>query len=136
MADAQTNLGNRDAYEWSPTALTAWPELGGDDKIYGGNSLASTQTLVGGPYSDKIYSGHDVTGTIIIYGDKIDTNNGGNQALIDLDALADMNPITEFPETFNKYDGDDLIDVGDDNALVTVFGQGGNDKIIGGYGAT
>ena len=56
--------------------------------------------------------------------------------MIDLDATANMEPLTEFPETFNKFDGNDLIDVGDDNALVTVFGQGGNDKLIGGYGAS
>lgn len=36
--------------------------------------------------------------------------------------------------TFNKNDGDDLIDVGDNNLRVGVFGQGGNDKIIGGWG--
>ena len=58
MALEQMNLFNRDAYEWSPTALTDWPELGGDDKIYGGNEVGGSQILVGGPYSDKIYSGH------------------------------------------------------------------------------
>ena len=133
MYGAGNNLENRDAYDYR---IEAWPELGGDDKIYGGNDVGALQTLVGGPYNDKIYTGHEVTGNILVYGDKMDTANGGNQALIDLDATANMMPLVEFPETFNKYDGNDLIEVGDDNgALVTVYGQGGNDKIIGGVGA-
>jgi hypothetical protein len=32
------------------------------------------------------------------------------------------------------HDGNDIIDIGDDNVSVTVWGQGGNDKIIGGQG--
>ena len=28
----------------------------------------------------------------------------------------------EFPDTFNKYDGDDIIDVGDNNLQVLVYG--------------
>ncbi len=45
-----------------------------------------------------------------------------------------MGPLLEFPDTFNKYDGDDWINVGDNNMNVLVYGQGGDDKIIGGYG--
>ena len=45
-----------------------------------------------------------------------------------------MLPLVEYPDTFNKYDGDDVIDVGNDNMAVKVFGQGANDKIIGGWG--
>ena len=45
-----------------------------------------------------------------------------------------MMPLVEYPDTFNKYDGNDIIDIGDNNMNVLVYGQGGNDKIIGGYG--
>ena len=34
----------------------------------------------------------------------------------------------------NINDGDDIIDVGNNNTDVRVFGQAGNDKLIGGYG--
>ena len=44
-------------------------------------------------------------------------------------------PLIEQSDSFNKYDGNDIIDVGDENFDVGVFGQGGNDKIIGGVGA-
>ncbi len=50
------------------------------------------------------------------------------------DADGNMMPLVEFPETFNKFDGNDLIDVGNNNLGVFVYGQGGNDKIIGGFG--
>ena len=33
-----------------------------------------------------------------------------------------------------ENDGNDIIDIGDDNKLIHVWGQGGNDKIIGGVG--
>ena len=36
----------------------------------------------------------------------------------------------------NIADGDDIIEIGDNNMGVKVYGQGGNDKIIGGFGAT
>ena len=124
-------MNTPDMYNWH----TAWPELGGDDKIYGGNGVADVQVLVGGPYNDKIFSGHDNLDDIAIYGDKDDDENYGSEALIALDALGDGDPLTEFPDTFNKYDGDDIIDVGDNNFTVKVYGQGGNDKITGGYGA-
>ena len=34
----------------------------------------------------------------------------------------------------NINDGDDIIDIGNNNLIVVAVGQGGNDKIIGGYG--
>ena len=34
----------------------------------------------------------------------------------------DALPLVEYPETFNKYDGDDWIDVGDENERVRVYG--------------
>ena len=43
-------------------------------------------------------------------------------------------PLEEFPTTFNKYDGNDWIEIGDNNENVKVYGQGGDDKITGGYG--
>ena len=48
-----------------------------------------------------------------------------------------MNPLTEFPLTFNRYDGNDTVEIGDNIAgTVKVYGQGGDDKITGGYGAS
>ena len=47
---------------------------------------------------------------------------------------SDELPLIEYPDTFNKWDGNDIIDVGNANMAVEVYGQGGNDKIIGGYG--
>ena len=84
--------------------------------IYGGTT-ALIQELVGGPYDDTIISGSDSMGAIRVFGDKDN-----------VDAL------NELPDTFNKYDGNDIIDIGDNNAIVKVYGQGGNDKILGGYG--
>lgn len=54
--------------------------------------------------------------------------------MVAIDAMGDMLPLVEYPETFNKYDGNDLIEIGDGNLLVSAYGQGGNDKMIGGYG--
>ena len=51
-----------------------------------------------------------------------DEGNTGESALV------------EYPDTFNKFDGDDIIDVGNENVKVFVYGQGGNDKIMGGWG--
>ena len=39
------------------------------------------------------------------------------------------------PDGLNKNDGDDVIDIGDNNGgFILAFGQGGNDKIVGGFG--
>ena len=61
----------------------AWPEYGGNDKIYGGNEVTGGQLIVGGPYDDKIFTGHGVTGAaygamnILVYGDKDDLDKDG-----------------------------------------------------------
>ena len=101
--------------------------------------------MAGGPYDDKIFTGNGVTGlinipgvldlgaTIVVYGDKSDLMYGDVAPTPDSN---DMLPLVEYPETFNKYDGNDIIDVGDENGIVKVYGQGGNDKIIGGVGAS
>ena len=71
---------------------------------------------------------------VLVYGDN---NDGFNFAPGSTFPDADYGmPLIEQPTTFNKYDGDDIIDVGDNNIRVGVFGQGGNDKIIGGVGPT
>ena len=66
-----------------------------------------------------------------MYGDKIDFVLADDFLFPD---GGDRLPLIEYPETFNKYDGDDIIDVGNNNMLVKAFGQGANNKIIGGYG--
>ena len=107
------------------------PEAGGHDKIYGGDH-ALGQKLVGGPYNDKVFSGNNVLGITLIYGDKEDP--GANVPTKNIPPNSgDAMPLIEYPETFNKYDGDDWIDVGDENEVVTVYGQGGNDWIAGGF---
>ena len=87
------------------------PESGGHDKIYGGDDIFS-QTLVGGPYNDKIFSGDRVQDEILIYGDKEDPGADIPMMNAPLNS-GDMLPLVEYPETFNKYDGNDWIDVGD-----------------------
>ena len=59
-----------------------------------------------------------MTGDIFIFGD-----NATNGAVV------------EDETGFNANDGDDIIDVGNDNMNVRAYGQGGNDKLIGGFGA-
>ena len=93
------------------------PILGGNDKIYGGDDITGTQTIAGGTYDDLIYSGTNVSDDITIFGDN-DT----------------ATPLTEDAAGLNINDGNDIIDVGNDNMNVKVYGQGGNDKIIGGFG--
>lgn len=123
-------------------------ELGGDDQIWGGDDVLMGQLIVGGPYNDQIWTGSKVVGganknnngeayDILVYGDK--------QDLVNMTAMGNFTPdegvdlesaLVEYPDTFNKFDGDDIIDVGNENAKVFVYGQGGNDKIIGGWGAS
>ena len=74
--------------------------------------------MYGGTYDDKIWSGENVAGSIKIHGD--------NQT---------SEPLVEDPTGLNRNDGDDYIDIGDNNMDVTAFGQGGNDRLVGGYGA-
>ena len=87
------------------------PEQGGDDKIYGGSYGTERQRISGGPYNDKIWTGHGNTGILRIYGDKSDR---GDFTDIFPDG-GDRDPLIEYPDTFNKYDGDDIIDVGNAN---------------------
>ena len=101
------------------------------------------QYIVGGPYDDKIWTGNNTGDSggnngaggfdVLVYGDNEDIGNypavGGSFPGADIGM-----PLVEDPKTFNKDDGGDIIDVGDDNFLVGVYGQGGNDKIIGGVG--
>ena len=96
------------------------PEAGGHDKIYGGDDVFD-QYIVGGPYNDKIWSGDRVEQSITIYGDKEDPG-GSIPTMNALPNSGDMLPLVEYPETFNKYDGDDWIDVGDFNNEVKVYG--------------
>ena len=97
---------------------TGTPSIGGDDKIYGGSDIAGTQTIAGGIGDDYILSGNNVAGDITIYGD-----NDGPTLLNMEDELG-----------FNANDGDDIIVIDNDNQNVIAYGQGGNDKIIGGWG--
>lgn len=88
----------------------------GDDQIWGGDETAADQLIWGGAGSDRIWTGGMVGGAVTVYGDSTDSDD---------DFKMDT-------DTDNEFDGDDLIDVGDDNAIVKVYGQSGNDKIIGG----
>ena len=94
------------------------PILGGNDKIYGSDNLTGDQTIAGGTYNDWIWSGTNVMGAVKIYGD----NDSAT-------------PLTEDSSALNINDGDDIIYIGNDNTFVYGWGQGGNDKMIGGFGA-
>jgi len=89
----------------------------GDDVIYGGNYVRGESYIVGGGGNDMIIGGNGLTGdSVTIYGDHFSGD-----------------PLTYSSEV----DGDDLIKIGDSPGLVdgaVVYGQGGNDKIIGGIG--
>lgn len=61
-------INDRDAYDWH----VGWPELGGDDKIYGGDLAAMDQLFVGGSYDDKVFVGNGGLAPIVVYGDKSD----------------------------------------------------------------
>ena len=92
----------------------------GDDTIYGGDNGTGEQTLVGGYGNDKIISGSGSTAAILVYGDIYPNTSVSNP-----------NARRGAPN-----DGDDLIDMGDNPDIgedgQKAFGQGGNDKIIGG----
>ena len=91
---------------------------GGEDKIYGSDNLVDDQSIYGGKGNDWIWTGNNIGGDIVVSGDL--KSNFFNFAL----------PAgqTEIP------DGDDIIEVGNNNLSVVVNGGGGNDKIIGGWG--
>ena len=66
--------------------------------------------IVGGPYDDKLFTGNDITGdNVTVYGDW------------DLEKYG-TSPLIEDPLDYNKYDGNDIIDMGD-NLLIT-YGYG------------
>ena len=99
------------------------------------------QLISGGPYDDKIWTGSNISTNgnlgggsfdVLVYGDKEDP--GTDSPFVGIMGELDMMPLVEFPGGWNKFDGNDIIDVGDFNGNVGVYGQGGNDKIIGGLG--
>ena len=93
--------------------------LGGNDTIFGGDNLLGDQILVGGVYDDNIFAGDDIDGDIKVYGDNISST-----------------PLVEDNQAYNLNDGNDIITIGNNNVDVSAFGQGGNDKIVGGWGLT
>ena len=77
------------------------PIQGGNDKIYGSNNLIDGQFIAGGTYDDMIWTGSNIGSTMSIFGDN-PTNFADPADAYDPDGL-------------NKNDGDDVIDVGDNN---------------------
>jgi hypothetical protein len=96
----------------------------GDDIIYGGDNGLNSQVLVGGYGDDRIFSGSGASGSdsrIRVYGDLY------------------LNPdVQDHANRGSPEDGDDFIDIGDNPNIgsggIKVFGQGGNDKILGSLG--
>ena len=94
--------------------------IGGDDKIYGGEGLTGAQSMFGGPGNDFVTVGSNGSSTVLVHGD--------NPVSVGVPAT------TEDSTGRNIADGDDIIHMGNNhNGLVKLYGQGGNDKIIGGY---
>ena len=85
---------------------------------------SGSQYLYGGYGNDTIFVGSDNTGAdLVIFGDL-----GGQGAAIDFMEYAGL-----------PKDGNDIIDIGDNNVAangIVAYGQGGNDKLIGGIGHT
>ena len=74
--------------------------------------------MVGGPGSDLISFGSNNMGAFFVFGDN----------------LALGTALTEDDTGLNAADGDDIITLGNFNrGLTKVYGQGGNDKIVGGW---
>ena len=81
--------------------------------------------IAGGPFDDKIWTGNGVYGaidedngiysSILVYGDKEDLGTFGTPSNGGGPNSGDRLPLVEYPDTFNKYDGNDWIDVGDSN---------------------
>ena len=93
--------------------------IGGDDKIYGGDGLQGFQSIYAGPGNDFVLVGSNGASTVLVHGDN--PSVGGPAIVEDATGL-------------NIADGDDIIDMGNNhNGLVKMYGQGGNDKLIGGY---
>jgi len=95
----------------------------GDDVIYGGSYVTGDVYIAGGGGNDIIIGGTGLLGaSVSIYGDHI----GG-----------------DYLTYSSEVDGDDLIRIGDSPMMddgtggqgtANVYGQGGNDKVIGGIG--
>ena len=94
--------------------------VGGDDKIYGGSDILMGPTIyAGGPGNDLISMGSNLTGAFTVTGDNYNT-----PGMI----------LTEDETGLNQADGDDIIILGNNmRGTSKVYGQGGNDKIIGGW---
>jgi len=101
----------------------AWKRDSGDDLIKGGSYGMGALYVVGGYGDDTIFSGADRTGNIEIWGDNRAFAYGEG------DAYTTARDLWKYGR---EGDGDDIIDVDEnDGVTVLVFGQGGNDKIIG-----
>ena len=102
------------------TADDSLASIGGDDRIYGADDILTQQTITAGPANDFILVGSNGSNTVIARGD--------NSAAM---------PLMEDATGLNIADGDDIIQMGNNhNGLVKLYGQGGNDKLIGGYNNT
>ena len=80
-------------------------DYGGHDYLFGSSNLTGFQQLFGETYNDKIWSGDGVAGDLRVHGD--------NQT---------SSPLVEDPTGFNRNDGDDYIDIGDNNMEVKAYG--------------
>jgi len=128
-------------------SIFGFNDLGGAEYLYGDTSETAAATDFYGPDftastgDDMIYGGEDVTGDVVIAG------GGGNDIIIGGNGAAALYTIYgdhimpdangDFLTSSSPVDGDDLIRIGDNPASTgeaLAFGQGGNDKIIGGIG--
>jgi hypothetical protein len=101
----------------------SWKRDSGDDLIKGGSYGSGDLYVVGGYGDDTIFSGADRTGNIYIWGDNRAIANGEG------DAYASPDDLWKYGR---EGDGDDVIDVEEnDGNSIYIYGQGGNDKIIG-----
>jgi len=102
-----------------------WRLDNGNDVIYGGdNNYGSFAAIHGGYGDDKIIGGSHNSGTYMITGD--------HRVPFDHPLYGDYDKTKGSPN-----DGDDVIDMGDFlSGYGYAYGQGGNDKIIGGIGHT
>ena len=73
--------------------------------------------MSGGGNDDIIIGGNEILGQNIVFGDQ------------EKDTMEDREGADQ------DNDGNDIIDIGDDNQTVLVWAQGGNDKIVGGIGS-
>jgi hypothetical protein len=79
--------------------------------------MLSNFIYVGGPGSDLVSLGGNLTGSQLVLGDNFDAT-----------------PLMEDDTALNQADGDDIITLGNNiRGLTKVYGQAGNDKIVGGW---